>query len=725
MHVFMEDYAKYFDEIKATSLSHATCRLVIFVSCLDIDALCASKMISSLLKSDLIPHKIIPIVGYDDLRNSYQTTIANDEEVRNVILVGCGATIDLIEELQVDEEEEQAMGVRPKNFYIMDTHRPWNLDNLFASPRVVCFLDGYTDLDKMTTLQQTYSNFVTAADELEDISDEESDKDEDGFYKDNDNNDEVITSDNEDDVKHNRFEADAVHTSEDDNDIGSINSGEKRLRRDSISSPSADGNTSKKRRLKVRTRKEEFEEYRVAIEGYYAQGSSLATSASSLVYSLVSDLVTPSINDLWLTVVAATSLDAQHPHLYRLLFPALKTEVLRLNPNANVPTSLIASASSTTTSINGSVSEETSLYIETDYPFYLLRHWTLYDSMSHSSYVSAKLRLYTDEGRRRLHKMLAKMGISLHDARERWTHMNLNVKSALPEKLGSISGAYGIEDVIRQGIVRRFGYKGTISAGDCVDALLTLMQTGNKLIKGAVGFNGEVLISEEDFHSGNKFIDGETDESRDRFWVENFWSAWDALDNVNKMIQGIQMARSLQKSIVISATAVLERRLLKNLRRFKLVVFKDGPDLEVFSNPLALTKLAVWIAEASAEVSPRSLPLVVASYYPPTDAYLVVGMGPRKLRKSLNRKKKRNKTATTGDDDINSKKPNEEEDDEDDDDDDDDTVQTNEFGRAFHQVADAIRAKVKLDAFESSIIEVEKQDLSRFLEQLSLVGIKY
>ena len=258
-----------------------------------------------------------------------------------------------------------------------------------------------------------------------------------------------------------------------------------------------------------------------------------------------------------------------------------------------------------------------------------------------------------------------------------------------------------------------------------MDALLTLMQTGNKLIKGAVGPNGEVLISEEDFHSGNKFIDVETDESRDRFWVENFWSAWDALDNVNKMIQGIQMARSLQKSIVISATAVLERRLLKNLRRFKLVVFKDGPDLEVFSNPLALTKLAVWIAEASAEVSPRSLPLVVASYYPPTDAYLVVGMGPRKLRKSLNRKKKRNKTATTGDDDINSKKPNEEEDDEDDDDDDDDTVQTNEFGRAFHQVADAIRAKVKLDAFESSIIEVEKQDLSRFLEQLSLVGIKY
>ncbi|KAF5101695.1 hypothetical protein D0Z00_000769 [Geotrichum galactomycetum] len=579
----------------------------------------------------------------------------------------------------------------------------------------------------MTTLQQTYSNFVTAADELEDTSDEESDKDEDGFYKeDNDNNDEVITSDNEDDTKHDKSEADAIDISDDD--MGSINSGEKRSRKDSISSQAADGTTSKKRRLKVRTRKEEFEEYRIAIEGYYAQGSSLATSASSLVYSLVSDLVTPSINDLWLTVVAATSLDAQHPHLYRLLFPALKTEVLRLNPNANIPTSLITSASTTTTSTNGSVSEENSLYIETDYPFYLLRHWTLYDSMSHSSYVSAKLRLYTDEGRRRLHKMLAKMGISLHDARERWTHMNLNVKSALPEKLGSISGAYGIEDVIRQGIVRRFGYKGSISAGDCVDALLTLMQTGNRLTKGTVGPNGEVLISEEDFHSGNKFIDGETNESRDRFWVENFWSAWDALDNVNKMIQGIQMARSLQKSIVVSATAVLERRLLKNLRRFKLVVFKDGPDLEVFSNPLALTKLAVWIAEASAEVSPRSLPLVVASYYPPTDAYLVVGMGPRKLRKSVNRKKKRNKTDTTGDDEANTRKnkDDDDEDDEDDDeDDDDDAVQTNEFGRAFHQVADAIRAKVKLDAFESSIIEVEKQDLSRFLEQLSLVGIKY
>lgn len=719
----MEDYVKYFNQIKTTSLSHATCRLVIFVSCLDIDALCATKMISSLFKSDLIPHKIIPVVGYDDLRTSYQTTVADDDEVRNVILVGCGATVDLIEELQINEEEEEQrdMSIKPRKFYIMDTHRPWNLDNLFASPRVICFLDGYTDLDAMTSLHSTYSNFVTAVDELENSSDEENDKE--NIFDNEDNDNKAINSDDDNDTEDNKFESDSVNGFDNDYDQKFIHSGNKRSRKDSISSQNSNGEISKKRRLKTRTRKEEYEEYRVAIEGYYAQGSSLATSTSSLVYSLVSDLVTPSINDLWLTVVAATFLDAQHPHLYRLLFPALKTEVLRLNPSANIPTSLIASAANSITSINGSVSEDTSLHIETDYPFYLLRHWTLYDSMSHSSYISAKLRLYTDEGRRRLHKMLAKMGISLHDARERWTHMNLNVKKALPEKLSGISGAYGIEDVIRQGIVRRFGYKGSISAGDCVDALLTLMQTGNRLTKGTVGANGEVLISEEDFHSGNKFIDGETDGSRDRFWVENFWSAWDALDNVNKMIQGIQMARSLQKSIVTSATAVLERRLLKDLRRFKLVVFKDGPDLEVFSNPLALTKLAVWISEASAEVSPRSLPLVVASYYPPTDAYLVVGMGPRKIRRSLNNQKKKKKTEQG---DINQAKNNNEDDgDEDDKDDDEDFVQTNEFGRAFHQVADAIRAKVKLDAFESSIVEVEKQDLSRFLEQLSLVGIKY
>lgn len=694
MHVFMEEFVKSFDEIRASSLSHATCKLVMFVSCLDIDALCATKLIASLLKADLIPHKIVPVMGFEDLQKSYVETVANDDEIKNVLLIGCGATIDLLDFLSISDDDQT---LSKQKFYIIDNHRPWNLDNLFGSPNVVCFLDGFADLDQLNNLQDSYVNYLRLMEE-----DDENESDE-------------IGSDEENEEANGQDDEDKAAT-DDDEDGETSSNGEKRSRRDSLN---GENGTTKKRRLKRLTRTEEIEKYKKSLEAHYNRGSSLSTSTTSLVYSLVSDLQTPTINHLWLTVVAATSLDAQHPHLYRLLFPIMRTEVLRLNPKAVAP-DVSSTAASDAFNLNNS-GEDTSLYIETDYPFYLLRHWTLYDSMSHSSYISAKLRLYTEDGRRRLHKMLAKMGISLQDARERWTHMNLAVKKVLPEKLGGVSAMYGIEDVVRQGIVRRYGYKGSISAGDTVDALLSILQTG-QLLKAECGPAG---LTEEDFHNGNSFMTGETHEERSRFWIENFWTAWDALDNVNKMMNGIQLAKALQKSIVTSATALLERRLIKDLRRFRLAVLKDGPDLELFANPLALAQLAVWIAEASAEVSPRSLPLVVASLYPPTNSYLVVGIGPRKLRRRLDKKKKK-KAKPDGDSASNGKEDDDEDEDDDEEDNDaDEIAQYNEFGSAFHQIAEEVHAKVKVDAFESSVIEVAKDDLSRFLEALTLIGIKY
>lgn len=40
----------------------------------------------------------------------------------------------------------------------------------------------------------------------------------------------------------------------------------------------------------------------------------------------------------------------------------------------------------------------------------LYRHWTLYDSMYHSSYLASRMKLWTERGKRNLSGMLAKMG---------------------------------------------------------------------------------------------------------------------------------------------------------------------------------------------------------------------------------------------------------------------------------------------------------------------------
>ena len=48
-----------------------------------------------------------------------------------------------------------------------------------------------------------------------------------------------------------------------------------------------------------------------------------------------------------------------------------------------------------------------------DFRFALLRHWSLYEAMLHSSYVAVRLQTWTDHGRRRLQELLARMGFLL------------------------------------------------------------------------------------------------------------------------------------------------------------------------------------------------------------------------------------------------------------------------------------------------------------------------
>ena len=58
-----------------------------------------------------------------------------------------------------------------------------------------------------------------------------------------------------------------------------------------------------------------------------------------------------------------------------------------------------------------------------DFRFALLRHWSLYEAMLHSTYVAVRLQTWTDHGRRRLQELLARMGFLLaeccHDYGER------------------------------------------------------------------------------------------------------------------------------------------------------------------------------------------------------------------------------------------------------------------------------------------------------------------
>lgn len=204
-----------------------------------------------------------------------------------------------------------------------------------------------------------------------------------------------------------------------------------------------------------------------------------------------------------------------------------------------------------------------------------------------------------------------------------------------------------------------------------------------------------------------------------------------------------------------------------------MCVVKDGPDVALFTHPAALTKLALWIGEALAEQEKetqgklshggRGTPLVVASLNEKRGVYTVVGTGggggpdtlfmnkatkqerqskreakarkkeeARKAKEKIREEKRAARRAATrdnendddGDDDeldteSEASESSESEDDSDDEEMNDRGYGLNKFGNAFQEVVAETSARVRIDSFEHSVVEVKKEDLGAFLESLS------
>lgn len=196
-----------------------------------------------------------------------------------------------------------------------------------------------------------------------------------------------------------------------------------------------------------------------------------------------------------------------------------------------------------------------------------------------------------------------------------------------------------------------------------------------------------------------------------------------------------------------------------------MAVVKEGPDVQLFTHPAALTKLALWVGEAIAEQEKdqrgkigkhgKGTPLVMAGLNEARGVYVIVGTGGGggvvdiamqekrkqkievKARKKAaqreeraERKRQENKgkeKSRDKDGDKEEETETEEESDDSDDSDDNDIDERgygrNRFGNAFQEVVDETNARVRIDSFETCVVEIKKEDLSGFLESLSMKAV--
>ncbi|XP_043673036.1 cell division control protein 45 homolog isoform X1 [Vespula pensylvanica] len=90
----------------------------------DIDAICACRILQQLFKNDNILYTLVPVQGIQDM---VQAIEENCEEVKNIIMINCGGTIDLVELLQPPESI---------TFFIIDSHRPYDLCNIYSEYQI-------------------------------------------------------------------------------------------------------------------------------------------------------------------------------------------------------------------------------------------------------------------------------------------------------------------------------------------------------------------------------------------------------------------------------------------------------------------------------------------------------------------------------------------------------------------------------------------------------------
>ncbi|KAG9253384.1 putative sna41 protein [Emericellopsis atlantica] len=557
------------------------------------------------------------------------------------------------------------------------------------------------------------------------------------------------------------------------------------------SGPASSAGALRRRLLRMRR------ENQAIIARYYSAGSSYSEPLSSMLYSLASELGREDNDLLWLAIVGVTSMElygrssagvAAPVHVTNKNRPSgwmgvrgarirqlLRDEVRRLNP-PEIANGRVASENTGVIPTTAKSPEDTSIRLSPEPRFLLIRHWSLYDSMLHSPYLFSRLKTWSEKGIKRLHKLLAKMGVSLAQCKQSYTHMDLVLKKELRAKLLEYGVLYNLDEMVPSvgtdgsdrggakdgwGFVRSWGWRATLSAEDVGVVIGALLEVG----KHATGTEAIVTSSHRDRDNEEGFdYTSQGDE-----WISRFWEAYDALEDIDALKAGLPTAQHLHRAIYRTGTSLINKKQIKPLRAFRMCVVKDGPDVSLFNHPAALTKLSLWIGEALAEQEReihgklshggRGTPLVVASLDEKRGTYVVVGTGggggpdnlfldreaSKKRKEARDAKAKAKEEARQAKEKVKAEKraakkqAGEDNDDEDleteseasdmDSEDESDLEEDgnenkkgfgrNNFGRAFQEVVAETSARVRIDSFDNCVVEVRKEDLVGFLECLS------
>ena len=610
--------------------------ILIICNATSVDTLCCYRILKAMLRSDNVAYSVHAITSTEELKRKGEE-IPDDEEIRAVVLINCGGTVDV----------KEVMGLKENcRAFVFDSHRPLSLENVSEENKDVLVVrddkregeDYFPELD---------------TDDDDDESSSEDDDDEDALRR-------------RREIKQER----------------------KRLRAEQRMASQVEKESPRTVMMRRQKRRQERAEYLVR-GSYYGRPAGLC--AFDMAHSMQKEGLEKNLL-LWLAIV---SLSDQLAHqrvsneTYQNYCLELMTQVSnQINENTHSERSLEDG-----TIVK--VFEDRKITIEEELRFEMMRHWNLYEAMLHSPYVVTRLQTWKESGVNLLDSLLVHCGLPLQAAKQKFSHMSPNMEKQMREKLKEHAGSHGgLHELTYWSFTYQHGFKVKMSAMDIVYAATAVLEN----FTGSEGFveNGENMDVDKNNNEKNNSMmrrksvgGGDEDDGTPDSAAAAFWTASKILSLMDweETSNGLQRAIRVQRALIRQGGFALSNKgaikTIGSLRYFSLTDHGSPADVDLFKHPLTLLRLALFLQDALRQVKRVHRPLVVVGPSLNDPNYsLVVGVT----------EKPQTDSAESG---------------------------GNFFMHSYERAARQVRANMKHGAFEASVIQVAKTDLSEFLEALS------
>ncbi|EFX82665.1 hypothetical protein DAPPUDRAFT_302385 [Daphnia pulex] len=384
-------------------------RVLIFVN-FDVDAIASCRILQYLLLCDSISYSIVPVQSQNDLISAYKESC---EQSNHIILINCGGTLDIVETLEPSEE---------KIFYIADSHRPYDVCNIYNDGQV-CILGKVNEKEDIPTYEDIFGN------------DDDDDEDEGSNPSDGEANGD---DDDEEEVRESKSKRQKLDPAE---------------------------------MVMRRREKRLWHEKRKEILFNYMQFSFYSSSTALLMFELAWKLSRDSNDLLWWAIIGVNE--------QQLLGKVeSKTSVL---DNGKLQSHMIRLAH---LSQHGGESTGTkdALYIthEKDLNLSMYRHWSLLESLKYSPQTASHFQLWTLKGEKKLNEFLAELGLPLSQCRQKFNSMDIELRNDLRAIFQKKVEKYDLEDLVEYSFNSQYGFRPKNSASDYVYALIALLDSAEK-----------------------------------------------------------------------------------------------------------------------------------------------------------------------------------------------------------------------------------------------------